>query len=108
MYHKNCRKVVKDYKQNTEKAFYEDVFFSHQLYLNNYFLLIDNNVIGIHDNQPYTSIQTYFKTLKTQYFIVKFFKKSLFFFFLDVIIFPFIHALRDIFKNIFLMMQKKL
>ena len=108
MYHKNCRKVVKDYIQKSEKAFYEDVFFSHQLYLNGYVLLIDTNVIGIHDNQPYTSIKTYFKTLKTQYFIVRFFKKSLFFFYIDVAIFTFIHSLRDIFKNLFLMKQNKL
>ena len=108
MYHKNCRKVVKDYIQKSEKAFYEDVFFSHQLYLNGYVLLIDTNVIGIHDNQPYTSIKTYFKTLKTQYFIVRFFKKSLFFFYIDVAIFTFIHSLRDIFKNLFFMKQNKL
>ena len=60
-------------------------------------LLIDRNIIGTHDNQPYTSISTYFKTLKTQLFLVKFFKKSKIFFLFDVIIFTFIHLIRDIY-----------
>ena len=76
LYHKSCLKNVKNFKQNSAKAYYEDVLFSHQLYRKNYKLLIDVNVIGIHDNQPFTSTSIYFKTLPTQLELVKFFNKS--------------------------------
>ena len=59
--------------------------------------MIDKDVVGVHDNQPYTSISTYFKTLGTQYELVNFFKKSKILFILDVIIFTFVHLLRDIY-----------
>ena len=99
LYHRNSRLNIKIPKQNTDKAYYEDVFFSHQLYKKKYKLLIDVSVIGIHDNQPYTSISTYFKTLSTQYDIVKIFKKSKTFFFLDVVVFTMIHLFRDLYKK---------
>ena len=97
LYHKSCRYIVRDFSQISKKAYYEDVLFSHQLFLKKYNLIIDKNIIGTHDNQPYTSITTYFKTLKTQFFLVNFFKKSKLFFFFDVVIFTFIHLIRDIY-----------
>lgn len=97
LYHKNCLKFVKNFKQHSNKAYYEDVLFSHQLYRKNYKLLIDVNAIGIHDNQPYTSTSIYFKTLLTQLELVKFFNKSKTLFFLDAFIFTFVHMLRDIY-----------
>ena len=97
LYHRQCRDKIKEVSQIGEKAYYEDVLFSHQLYKKKYNLIIDNKIIGTHDNQPYTSISTYFKTLKTQFFLVRFFKKSKIFFLFDVIIFTFIHLLRDIY-----------
>lgn len=100
LYHKNCLKYVKKINQYSKKAYYEDVLFSHQLYRNKYKLLIDVNVIGIHDNQPYTSTSIYFKTLLTQFELVKFFNKSKFLFFIDVTIFTFIHILRDIYVKL--------
>jgi len=62
-----------------------------------YKLLIDVNAIGIHDNQPYTSTSIYFKTLLTQFELVKFFNKSKILFYVDVFLFTFIHILRDIY-----------
>ena len=100
LYHKNCLKYVKKFNQYSNKAYYEDVLFSHQLFRKKYKLLIDVNVIGIHDNQPYTSTSIYFKTLLTQFELVKFFNKSKFLFFIDVIIFTFIHMLRDIYVKL--------
>ena len=88
---------VKNFKQASSKAYYEDVLFSHQLYRKNYKLLIDVNVVGIHDNQPYTSTSIYFKTLPTQLELVKYFRKSKTLFFVDAFIFTFIHMLRDIY-----------
>lgn len=96
-YPRSCLKFVKKIKQKANKAYYEDVFFSHQLYKKGYNLMIDKDVVGVHDNQPYTSISTYFKTLGTQYELVNFFKKSKILFVLDVIIFTFVHLLRDIY-----------
>lgn len=100
LYHKSCRDKVKEVSQISKKAYYEDVLFSHQLYLKKYNLIIDKDIIGTHDNQPYTSISTYFKTLKTQLFLVNFFKKSKLFFTFDVLIFTFIHLIRDIYIGI--------
>lgn len=97
LYHKSCLKNLQNFRQYSNKAYYEDVLFSHQLYKKKYKLLIDVNAIGIHDNQPYTSTLIYFKTLPTQFELVKFFKKSKLLFFSDVFIFTFIHILRDIF-----------
>ena len=97
LYHKSCLKNVKNFKQNSAKAYYEDVLFSHQLYRKNYKLLIDVNVVGIHDNQPFTSTSIYFKTLPTQLELVNYFNKSKFLFFIDTFIFTFIHMLRDIY-----------
>ena len=100
LYHKSCLKNVKNFKQNSAKAYYEDVLFSHQLYRKNYKLLIDVNVIGIHDNQPFTSTSIYFKTLPTQLELVKFFNKSRILFILDIFIFTFIHMLRDLYVKL--------
>ncbi len=100
LYHKSCRNIVRNFSQIGKKAYYEDVLFSHQLFLKKYNLIIDKNVIGTHDNQPYTSITTYFKTLKTQFFLVNFFKKSKLFFFFDVVIFTFIHLIRDMYIGV--------
>ena len=101
LYHKHSRKNIKYIKEFSKKAYYEDVLFSHQLYKKNYNLIIDREVIGTHDNQPYTSLTTYFKTLKTQFALVKFFKKNKSFFFLDVFIFSVVHLLRDTYVRIF-------
>jgi glycosyltransferase involved in cell wall biosynthesis len=81
IYHRSCFDSVVKLPQISKKAYYEDVFFSHQLYLKGYDLIIDKNIVGTHDNQPYTNIATYFKTLKTQFNVVKFFNKSKVFFF---------------------------
>ena len=98
IYHRSCFENVVKLPQISKKAYYEDVFFSHQLHLRGYDLVIDRNIIGTHDNQPYTNITTYFKTLRTQFSIVKFFNKSKIFFFLDIIIFTIIHLIRDLYK----------
>ena len=100
LYHKDCLKYVRNFKQRSNKAYYEDVLFSHQLYRKNYKLLIDVNAIGIHDNQPYTSTSIYFKTLLTQLDLVRFFNKSKILFILDVFIFTFIHMFRDFYVKI--------
>ena len=100
LYHKSCLKNVKNFKQSSAKAYYEDVLFSHQLYRKKYKLLIDVNVVGIHDNQPFTSTSIYFKTLTTQLELVKFFNKSKLLFFLDIFIFTFIHMLRDLYVKL--------
>ena len=89
--------MLKILSKNSAKAYYEDVLFSHQLYRKNYKLLIDVNVVGIHDNQPFTSTSIYFKTLPTQLELVNYFNKSKFLFFIDTFIFTFIHMLRDIY-----------
>ena len=100
LYHKSCRNIIKQFSQIGKKAYYEDVLFSHQLFLKKYNLIIDRNIIGTHDNQPYTSITTYFKTLSTQLFLVNFFNKSKLFFVFDVVIFTIIHLIRDLYIGI--------
>jgi len=97
LYHRFSRKNIEYITEFSKKAYYEDVIFSHQLYKKDYKLIIDKDIVGIHDNQPYTSLSTYFDTLKTQYEMVKFFKKNKFFFFLDVAIFSLVHLLRDLY-----------
>lgn len=101
LYHRLSRKNIKYIKEFSKKAYYEDVLFSYQLYKKKYQLIIDKDVVGTHDNQPYTKLSTYFETLKTQYELVKFFKKNKILFFLDVIIFSIIHLLRDIYVILF-------
>ncbi len=101
VYHRSCINDVVSIPQLSNKAYYEDVFFSHQLYLKGYKLIIDKSVIGTHDNQPYTSTKVYFKTLKTQFNLVKIFKKSKLLFYIDVIIFTIIHFVRDVYLNLF-------
>ena len=85
------KSAIKDaYKYNPkigEKAYYEDVFFSHSLYKKKYNLLIDRSVIAYHPKTEITDINIYFKTIKSQKKIIEVFKKSKIFFYLDVLLF---------------------
>mgnify|MGYP001355150865 FL=1 len=103
MYHRDALRYIKydNYLDKTPKSYYEDVFFSHQLYQQNYQLIIDCNVKGTHSDQTYTSVNTYFKTISTQFKLVKLFKKNFLLFFLDVILFSFIHLIRDVYIKYF-------
>jgi len=76
LYHRSFRKKIIYLNDFSKKAYYEDVLFSHQLYKKNYNLIIDKNIIGFHESQPYTSLLTFIQTIKMQYALVKFFKKK--------------------------------
>lgn len=88
LYHKsvlNYSDDIKDLKKN-EKSFYEDVLFSHNLYKKGFKLQIDPKLKAIHPYYDQLDFFTHLKTLKTQYKIVKRFKKNYIMFMLDAIL----------------------
>ncbi len=84
-YHKSALKHFDSkYDFNNKKSYYEDVIFSHSLYKKGFKLQIDPKLRAIHPYFNQLDINTHLRTLKTQYFIVKKFKKNYFLFLLDV------------------------
>ena len=81
-----------------KKSYFEDVFFSHSLFLKNYDLIIDRSIIAYHPMTEKTNLSIYLKTIKSQSKIVKTFKKSKIMFYLDVFVFLIIFILLKIFK----------
>jgi len=85
-YHKS----VLDYFDNSyvakgnDKSFYEDVIFSHSLFEKGFKLQIDPKLRAIHPYYKELDFYTHLRTLKTQYYIVRKFKKSLIMFVLDI------------------------
>ena len=72
--------------KKNEKSYYEDVIFSHNLYLNGFKLQVDPKLRAIHPYFNSLDLKTHLKTIKTQYFIVNNFKKSYLLFLLDMIL----------------------
>jgi glycosyltransferase involved in cell wall biosynthesis len=98
-YNKKClRDAIRLRINNSAKAFYEDVFFSHSLYKKGYRLIIDRSIIAYHPHTAQTNLFTFIKTIPSQWKIVTIFNKSLFLFFVDVIAFVIIHGLIDLSK----------
>ena len=86
-YHKSALKYFDSkYDFNNKKSYYEDVIFSHSLYKKGFKLQIDPKLRAIHPYFNQLDINTHLRTLKTQYFIVKKFKKNYFLFLLDVLL----------------------
>lgn len=92
---------LKDYQNFVikGKSFYEDIITTHNFYLNGYKLITLKQAKAYHPVTPPMSISTHLKTLKSQFFIVRIFKKSYFLFFLDIIIFSIIFVLYKFYKN---------
>ena len=87
-YHKsalNYSTINYEIKKN-EKSYYEDVIFSHNLYLRGFKLQLDPKLKAIHPYFNKLDLQTHLKTIKTQYFIVKKFNKSYLLFILDAML----------------------
>lgn len=98
-YNKKCLKdSIKLKINNSRKAFYEDIFFSHSLYQKGYNLVIDGSIIAYHPLSEQTNLLTFFKTISSQWKIVKTFDKSIILFFFDVIIFTLIFTVGDLLK----------
>lgn len=81
-----------------KKSYFEDVFFSHSLYLKNYDLMIDRSIIAYHPITQKTDLDIYLKTIKSQLKIVNVFKKSKIMFYIDVFVFLIIFIFLKIFK----------
>ncbi len=91
---------LKDYKNYyiSGKSFYEDVITTHNFYLSNYKLIVLKNAKAYHPITSPMNFITHLKTLKSQFLIVKIFKKSYFLFLLDIIIFSFIFLFYNFYK----------
>lgn len=81
-----------------KKSYYEDVFFSHSLFKKGYKLMIDRSIIAYHPKTIKTDLSIFFKTIKSQKKIVEVFKKSKFFFYIDIIIFTLVFFILKLFK----------
>ena len=95
-------KKINRYKFNMldkNKSFFEDVNFTHYNYKKGFNLILDSRVICYHPTINETNLQTYLKTIQSQWEIVKFFKKNKILFFLDVLIFGLIFSLKDLKKK---------
>tara|TARA_B110000971_G_scaffold107143_1_gene109814 strand:- start:1502 stop:2398 length:897 start_codon:yes stop_codon:yes gene_type:complete len=100
IYHKSALNDAYNYLPVTgEKAYYEDVFFSHSLYKKKYNLMIDRSIIAYHPPTEKTDINVFLKTVGSQKKIVKQFKKSFVLFYLDVSLFTLIFMLLKLFKK---------
>ncbi len=76
-----------EYFDNKGKAFYEDVFTSHNFFMKGYKLLKIDSAKIIHGVKPPLSFNEHLKSLANQYKIVNKFKKSKILFLFDVVIF---------------------
>ena len=79
-----------------KKSYFEDVFFSHNLYLKKYKLILDKNIQVHHHFVEPTNLFTFFKTIYVQYRIVKKYKKNYFLFISDIFIFSFLYIISTI------------
>ena len=71
---------------NEKKSYYEDVIFTHSLYKKGYNIIMDPKIVAYHPFLESINFIDYIKTIKKQFFIVKYFKKNYFFFICDVIV----------------------
>lgn len=92
MYKKSAY-YLKKVQFNYGKGYYEDIIFTHNLYKNSYDLIMERNALAQIEFNPETGIKTYIKSLPMQFKFIKIFKKNLFLFVLDVLIFTIIHFL---------------
>lgn len=90
MYKKSAY-YLKKLQFNYGKGYYEDIIFTHNLYKHNYDLIMERNALAQIEYNPETGIKTYFRSLPMQFKFIRMFKKNLFLFVLDVLIFTFIH-----------------
>ena len=91
-------KFLKDYVglECEGKAFYEDVYTTHNFYKLGYLLVKIDNAIIIHPEKNEFTFKEHRDSLSNQYKIVKKFKKSKILFIIDVIIFSLIFGLKSI------------
>lgn len=99
----NLNKIhkIKFFELNQEKSYFEDVCFTYYHYKKGFKLMIDSKILCFHPVIPETDFLTYNKTIKAQWEIVKFFKKSKILFCIDVIIFGLIFFVKDFLKRSF-------
>lgn len=79
-----------------KKSFFEDVFFTHSLFLKGFQLLIDPKIIAYHPPTKPLDLKVFFDTISSQYKIIKKFKKSYFLFIIDFLIFSSFFILKKI------------
>lgn len=92
---------LKDYNQHfmMGKSYYEDIFTTYNFYRKGYKLLTIKEAKAYHPITEPMNLFTHLKSLKSQFMIVKRFKKSFILFFLDSIIFSLVFLFYT-FKNI--------
>lgn len=98
---KKIKKINISKKNIQKKSFFEDVIFTHYQFMNGFKLIIDDKIICHHPFINPTNFMIYKDTIKTQWQIVKLFNKSKIFFFVDIIIFGLLFALKDLKKVVF-------
>lgn len=92
--------ALNDYKKNISsgKAFYEDIFTTHNFFHMGYKLKTLEEAQGFHPITDPMDFFTHLRTIKNQFVIVRKFKKSFVLFFFDLIIFSLIFFIYN-FKN---------
>ena len=92
-YNKKFYRLGYKFKSNQKKSYYEDVFFTHSLFKKGFNLCIDRDCIAYHPKTIPTNFKIFRDTIISQFYIVKYFKKSFILFILDIIVFSIIHLL---------------
>ncbi len=92
-YNKKFYRLGYKFKSNQKKSYYEDVFFTHSLFKKGFNLCIDRDCIAYHPTTIPTNFKIFKDTIISQFYIVKYFKKSFILFILDIIVFSIIHLL---------------
>ncbi len=92
-YNKKFYRLGYKFKSNQKKSYYEDVFFTHSLFKKGFNLCIDRDCIAYHPTTIPTNFKIFRDTIISQFYIVKYFKKSFILFILDIIVFSIIHLL---------------
>ncbi len=90
-YNKKFYRLGYKFNSNQKKSYYEDVFFTHSLYKKGFNLCIDRDCIAYHPSTIPTNFSIFRDTIISQFYIVKYFKKSYFLFIIDIIVFSIIH-----------------
>ncbi len=90
------KSALKDYEyfKNKGKAFYEDVYTSHSFFKKGYKLKKILNAVILHPKTKKMNLNIFYKSISNQYKILVKFKKNFFLFFIDIIFFTIIFAIR--------------
>ena len=96
LYHKDVDRLNYDIKFKN-KAYFEDVFFSYNLYKLNYTLILDSSIILYHPFIEQTNLNVYLDSVFYQFKFNLFYKLSKFLFLLDFLLFTTYYILKRFF-----------